>query len=208
MAASNSAMALDIALKGNLEIQAKNYNDPIGKIPPNLLRDFNGSAVDCYEFIEQIKLIVDTNNWPTGLVGTPQQGPHFEGGATATINWNNHNTWLCTIQAVRIAIAAGAGGAGLSQIPAHANQTWTNQLLDGVQVIPGQVLTAHAGIDGAQTTRSIITGRWRTQAVAGATTAQFQPINTCERSKKIIDFIAQKFTGSARTTWLQTPENE
>ena len=115
---------------------------------------------------------------------------------------------LCTIQAVRIAIAAGAGGAGLSQIPAHANQTWTNQLLDGVQVIPGQVIVAHANLDNAQTTRSIITGRWRTQAVAGATTAQFQPINTCERSKKIIDFIAQKFTGSARTTWLQTPENE
>ena len=72
MAASNSAMALDIAYKANLDIQAKNYNDPIGKVPQNLLKEFGGSAVDCYDFIEQIKLIVDTNNWPTGLVGTPQ----------------------------------------------------------------------------------------------------------------------------------------
>ena len=67
----------------------------------------------------------------------------------ATINWNNHNTWLCTVQAPRAAVAAGGGGAGMSQLPAHINQTWTNQLLDGVQVIAGQVITTHANIDNA-----------------------------------------------------------
>jgi hypothetical protein len=47
----------------------------------------------------------------------------------------------------------------MSQLPAHLNQTWTNHLLDGVQVIAGQALTHHANVDNAQTTRSIITGR-------------------------------------------------
>src|SRR5215469_15001952 len=122
MAASNQAMTLDIAYRANLQLQVKNYNDPIGKASLNSLPWFNGSAADAYDFIEQLQLLANANNWPTGLIGTSANGPHFDGGATAQLaNWNGHANWTCTTQAARIAVAAGAGGAGLSQLPAHVN---------------------------------------------------------------------------------------
>src|SRR5277367_168640 len=206
MAASNAAMIQDIALNANLQLQIKAYNNPIGRATLSSLPNFNGAAADCYDFIEQLQLIAGSNSWPTGLIGTNINGPHHDGGAAAVIAaaWNNHANWACTTQAIRVAVAAGGGGAGISQLPAHPNITWTNHELDGFQVISGAVITANDGIDAARTTRSIITGRWH--LVGGITTNQFQPINDCRRSRAIIDFCVQRFTDQARRLWNDTPD--
>ena len=188
MTASIPAAQQDLILKNNLDIQAKNFNDPVGKVSINSIPKFTGAQEDAYEIIQQIRLIAETNRWPTGLVGTPEAGPHYTEGVIHTLgNWNGHTNWLCTQVPQKAGlVAAGAGGAGIGQTPIQAQIITGNALLDGVEVIPGAVVT-HGALDAAQTTRSIIRIRARDNATGmGTTTNINEPINDCLRSKKII----------------------
>ena len=201
--ASAQQESINVSTKVALEIQKKNFNTiNFGGIR---FPRFDGSAIDAWEIVQQIELLYTSNNWPTGSRGSNPEGNHLKGGVTHQINpWNGQVNWNCSQYAVRNAVAAGAGALG--QLPELANQSWANLDLDGVRIIDGAVLTAHAGYDQARVSRPILAGRHAPNP-GGQTTGQYEPINDQRRSKQIIDKITGLFTGIARQKWLSTLEN-
>ena len=165
--ASSQQQTINVSTKASLEIQKKNYNTiNFGGI--NIPR-FNGSAIDAWEFKEQIKLLALSFNWPTGTYGTNPEANHYEGGVTHRLaNWNGNANWTCTEYAPRVEAAAGAGGAGLGKPPALANRSWANLELDGVTIVDGVVTTQNNAYDAARVSRPVIIGRFA--AVNGNTT--------------------------------------
>ena len=232
LAIRQEELRLEATIKPNLKIRERKFNEinteNLGQI------EFNGSAEDCYEIIEYITLIARSRNWP-GLEEKGSSNEHFGGTAQdATVAaWNTANpqiaaeaagrsltqiekdtirqglyhrqTWKWTTYAVINQTAAGAGGLGIGSRPPIANISYANIDLDGIELVEGRIVTAGAD-DVIQTTRSELRGRFAT--ANGTTTLQHQPINDCRRSKKIIDVITQRFTGTARKWWMELSPEE
>jgi len=134
--ASAQQETINISTKASLEIQKKNFNT-INFNGVTIPR-FNGSAIDAWEFKEQIKLLAESANWPTGTHGSNPEGNHLEGGVTNQMaNWNGKTQWDLTIFAVRAEAIAGNNGQGLGKPPALANQSWANLDLDGITIADG-----------------------------------------------------------------------
>ena len=203
---------INATIEANLQIRAAQFNklDISGL---DYLR-FNGSAEDCYEFIEQITLIARSRGWPIEETGssTNEFGGTINDAAAAP--WNTPNpeiaakangTALTQVEKTTIrqglyhkqpwnwinyaAVtpqAAGAGGAGLGGQVLLANASSANIDLDGVTVVPGEMVT---GGDAAvaQSTRPAIRGRFAT--ANGTTTNQHQPVNDCRRSRRAIEAV-------------------
>ena len=222
---------INATIEANLQIRAAQFN----KLDTNGLDylRFNGSAEDCYEFIEQITLIARSRGWPIEETGSSTEefgGTIANAGAAP---WNvanpeiaaklngialnqNEKTiirqglyhkqpWSCLNYIAVANPTAGAGGAGLEGPATLTNPSSANIDLDGVTVIPGRMITV--GDDAtAQSTRPTIRGRFA--AGAGTTTNQDQPVNDCRRSRKAVEAIFQKFTEGARRWWLDMRANE
>ena len=211
---------INATIEANLQVRAAQFNklDTSGL---DYLR-FNGSAEDCYEFIEQITLIAKSRGWPIEEIGSSTN--EFGGTNGATVApWNTPNLeiavkangvaltqdekntirqglyhkqpWNWTEYAVVAAPTAGDGGAGLGGPAILANPSSANIDLDGVTVVPGEMVTIGTA-DVVQSTRPAIRGRFAT--VNGTTTRQHQPVNDCRRSRKAVEAVYQRFSDQAR----------
>ena len=202
MTASAHQQVINTSIKASLEIQVNQYNKI--NFQEVTLLSFNGTAIDTWEVIEQIKLLASSNKWPEGDNGTNPEGSHFDGGATAQINaWNGQTNWNWTQFVARVEAAAGNGGQGLGKLPALANQLWANIELDGITIIDGVVTVHNDDYAAARVSRPCLSGRF--SAGRGVTTNQHQPVNNQRRSRQIIDKITSWFTDLARTLWIRTP---
>ena len=158
---------INATIEANLQIRAANFN----KLETSGLNDlrFNGSAEDCYDFIEQVTLIARLRGWPIEETGSSTE--EFGGtlGNAAAVPWNTANPeiaakiagnaltqdekttirrglyhkqpWNWLNYAVVNAPTAGAGGAGLGGPTRLANASSANIDLDGVTVVPGRMVT-------------------------------------------------------------------
>src|SRR6266496_3577018 len=179
---------INATIEANLQIRAAQFNklDISGL---DYLR-FNGSAEDCYEFIEQITLIARSRGWPIEETGssTNEFGGTVNDAAAAP--WNIPNP----------EIAAKINRTALTQDEKatirrglYHKQPWK------VTNYP-RVVEPTAGADAARSTRPTIRGRFA--AADGITTRQNQPINDCKRSRKAVEAVFQRFTEQARRWWL------
>ena len=203
--ASAQQQTINVSTKASLEIQVKNFNTiNFGGID---IPRFNGSAIDAFEYIQQIRLLAETCSWPTGINGSNPEGNHLTGGATVQINlWNTKANWNCTTFTARAEAAAGNHGAGLGRPPALANQSWANLDLDGYTIADGITTTASDDYAAARVSAPVLIGRFA--AANGTTTNQHQPINDQRRARQIVNKLASRFQDLARQKWNSTPENE
>ena len=216
---------INATIEANLQIRAAQFN----KLDTNDLHylKFNGSAEDCYEFIEQITLIARSRAWPIEETGSstnefggtindagaaPWNTANPEIAAKANGNPLTNNEKITIRQGLYhkqpwrllnyVAVGdpiAGVGGAGLGGPATLTNPSSANIDLDGVTVVPGQMITRGDGA-AARSTRPEIRGRFAT--ANGTTTNRYQPVNDCKRSRKAVEAIFQKFTEGARRWWL------
>ena len=222
---------INATIEANLQIRAAQFNklDISGL---DYLR-FNGSAEDCYEFIEQITLIARSRGWPIEETGssTNEFGGTVNDAAAAP--WNTPNPeiaakinrtaltqdekttirrglyhkqpWKVTNYPRVVEPTAGAGGAGLGGEATLDAASSANIDLDGVTVIPGRIV-AGGDADAARSTRPTIRGRFA--AADGTTTRQNQPVNDCKRSRKAVEAVFQRFTEQAQRWWLDMGADE
>jgi hypothetical protein len=220
----------------------RTYNTPDlskGGIPR-----FNGSAEDCFYWMEQIKLIARTRQWPTGNKGSTNHLNEY-GGITANaavIPWNapdpriaaqaagnrpltnaekdivrqglfKPQPWVWTHFPVVNVIAPNNAGA-IGQPAPNANAFNANIELDGVEIIPGQIITQgnRTTVQQINTSKPALRGRTQTAANNGGnpwiTTSQWNPINDCARSRKVVELILQTLSDTARTWYLNLEENQ
>ncbi len=201
----------------NLERQVKAFNNPDVdiKIP------FGGTISEIYKWEQKVKSLIQLYDLPSGKKGADRD--MFGGTLTNNFDWGGNNDWKAITYIARNNLNqpnnnnqnAAELAALVNQLPPLAQQIRTNPWLDGLQVIPGTAYAHGPFHDGnnndnvADPTnfRSVvhqvpfIQGKYA--AVAGQTTAQFQPQNLCERSGRIVNKVMQGFQGIALTWFTQ-----
>jgi len=204
--------------KTELTQTAREFNKPT--IGPLQNIAFNGTMSDVYKWEQQITAAIQLKDLPKGTHNQPQT-KLFNGVAINLNGWGTvPQTWqLVTYNAINPIVPANAGVAALpatiatyaGQHPPLAQQVWTNPLLDGIEIVEGNV-QAHIHFGAAQNdppdptdprsvTHSYPELRGKYAVGAGATTAQFQPANTCERSRHIINQVLSGFRDNA-LSWI------
>ena len=185
LAITQEETRINATIEANLHIRANQFNKPSIENLHNL--EFNGSVEDCFDFIEQVTLIAKARNWPIEDQGSYQD--HFGGTAAnaAVAPWStpdpqiaaetagrplthdektlrqqglyHKQAWKWTQYDQVDAVAAGNNGAGLGAPAILANQSFANIELDGVEVVPGQII-ARGDHANAQSARPIIRERF------------------------------------------------
>jgi len=185
---------INATIEANLQIRAAQFNklDISGL---DYLR-FNGSAEDCYEFIEQITLIARSRGWPIEETGSSTDefggavnnatvapwstaNPEIAAKVNGTALTQDEKTtirqglyhkqpWQMTDYPRVVEPTAGVGGAGLGGAATLDVASSANIDLDGVTVIPGRII-AGGDADAVRSTRPTIRGRF---AAANGTTTR------------------------------------
>ena len=200
-----------------LERQVKTFNNPEVEISI----PFGGTISEIYKWEQKVRSLIQLYDLPNGLQGADRD--MFGGTLTNNFVWAGNNDWKAIEYAVRPALNQPTNAdlnavqlAGLvNQLPPLPQQVRTNPWLDGLTVIPGTAYAHgpfHDGTDanhGADPTnfRSVVHQKPMIQGKfannVGATTAQFEPQNSCERSGKLVNQVLRGFKGIALTWYNQ-----
>jgi len=193
----------------------QNYNNP--KIDRTGIPSFSGRIDEVFEYCERIRQIFDSRKWPTGATGTPENVDEWQNATIVNVQIDGANG--PNYDFVQHAAQAAAADNNFNQPPVLAQLINTWPVRDGITFYDGRVggtdTSMHANTNHnlpgkygkyqAQLNDPITAMAWN---AIEKRTIQYGPTNTCERTRKFIGILVERWKDQAITYWDTTPNNE